>query len=180
MKNFVVAALLCMVSAVSYGQENFLSWNESKRLEWNDFSGQTNDSSKFDAEVFAEVRYRYNFKNPDDFHFDVVANFNKNISWSRKQHQSQDLLKHEQLHFDIAEVYARKMKEMFDNYRYTENFSEEIVLLFNEKKLEYHAMQKQYDEETDHSLNKEKQTEWEVYVREELNRLKPTQQFVSK
>jgi hypothetical protein len=180
MKSLIVAALLCIGNTIAYGQENFLVWNENKPLEWNDFSGQTNDSSNYDAEAFAEVRYRYSFKSTADFHFEVLASFNKNISWSRKQRRSQDLLKHEQLHFDIAEVYARKMKEMFNNHEYGKNFANEILQLFNEKKLEYHAMQQRYDEETNHSLNKEKQIEWEVYVHEELNRLKPTQQLVSK
>jgi hypothetical protein len=180
MKNLVVAAVLCIVSTITYSQENFLVWSENKPLEWNDFSGQTHDSSNYDAEVFAEVRYRYSFRNLKDFRFDVAANFNKNISWSKKQHQSQDLLKHEQLHFDIAEVYARKMKEVFDNYQYSENFEEEIVQLFNEKKAEYHALQHRYDEETNHSLNKEKQIEWEAYVHHELSRSKPIQQLVSK
>jgi hypothetical protein len=180
MKKFIIIALSCILSVTTYAQENFIVWNENKHLEWNDFSGQANDTSNYDAEAFAEVSYRYSFKNTKDFHFDVVANFNKNTSWSKKEHQSQDLLKHEQLHFDIAELYARKMKEVFDNYSYTDDFAEEIIRLFNEKKAEYHALQRRYDDDTNHSLNKEKQSEWEIAIHEELSRLKPAQQFVSK
>jgi hypothetical protein len=146
-----------------------IEWNEGQRLEWVDFLGNVNDSSSYDAESFAEIRYNYTFNTTRGFFFHVYANFNKNASWSRKEFRSFALLKHEQLHFDIAELYARKMKEAFENYNYTENYREEIAQIFNEKKLEYHLMQLKYDEQTSHSLDKEKQQEWELLVNRELS-----------
>ena len=94
--------------------------------------------------------------------FEVSANFNKNTSWCRKEYQSETLLKHEQLHFDIAELFARKLKLAFSNYSYSRNYQNEILEIFEEKKLEYHAMQRRYDEETEHSLNMFKQKEWKT------------------
>ncbi len=169
---------MCFTSMVTYGQENLIRWHENEPLQWADFTGRANDTSWFAAECFAEIGYRYKFNNFKDFQFDVFAKFNRNTSWIKKEYQSEALLKHEQLHFDIAELFSMRIKEMFENYNYTEDFETEIQLLFNKKKLEYHLMQHQYDEETNHSLNKKKQKEWEVYIANELWQMKFKQQFV--
>lgn len=171
MKTFLILTLICAVTLKGFGQ-NTIKWNETQPLQWIDFAGEINDSSTFDAESFAEVCYNYQFNSPKDFHFDVFANFNKNTSWCRKEYRTDALLKHEQLHFDIAELYARKLKEAFDNYHYSKNFVAEIQQIFNQKKMEYHLMQHTYDDETNHSLNKERQKDWEQFIYEELSEMK--------
>jgi hypothetical protein len=155
-----------------FAQESSLLWNEQKPLSWADFSGQVKDSSAFDAEVFAEVRYKYTFYSLRDFQFEVFAIFNRNTSWSRTERRSEELLKHEQLHFDIAALHAQKLKDRFNSYNYTENFEQEIQQIFSELKEEYQAAQLKCDEETNHSVDKAKQLQWEQYVRNELIRLK--------
>lgn len=177
MKALVTLVFICLASIVTYGQENLIRWHENDPLHWDDFTGKVNDTSWYEAECFAEVGYHYTFANPKDFQFDVFANFLKNISWRKKEYQSETLLKHEQLHFDIAELFSMRMKEMFENYNYTEDFETEIQQLFNKMKLEYQAMQQQYDEETNHSLNKRKQKEWETNIIDQLSGMKMKQQF---
>jgi hypothetical protein len=163
-----------------YGQDNGIRWHENERLRWVDFDGEVNDTSVFDAECFAEIRYHYKFNDLKNFQFNVFSNFIKKASWSRKEYQTEDLLKHEQMHFDIAELFSRRMKEMFQNYNYTENYQAEIHQLFDRSKQEYHLMQQQYDEETEHSLNKIKQNEWEAYITGELTQMKLKQNFCQK
>lgn len=177
MRALKILILFCFSSIASFSQESVISWSPLKLLNWDDFSGKAKDTSKFDAEACAEVKYYYQFNSPHDFKFNVVASFNKNTSWCKREHASQDLLEHEQLHFDIAELYARKIKEMFENYNYSRNFSYEISRLFNQKKAEYHAMQRQYDEETNHSLNKNKQQDWEIFIQDELSKWHPKQEL---
>jgi hypothetical protein len=169
MKAFLFAAFVCFAAAQSHAQENIIVWNESAPLQWLDFTGTVNAGSPFDAESFAEVRYSYKFNNSNDFHFEVVANFDKKTSWCKKEYRTQALLKHEQLHFDIAALYSKKLKEAFDNYRYSNDYENEINQIFNQQKNDYHAMQKKYDEETSHSLNKEKQNDWEKFIFEQLS-----------
>lgn len=133
MKTFLIIVFTCAVIQ-SFGQQEKVIWNEKQPLQWFDFAGPVNDSSSFDAESFAEVVYNYKFNSPKDFNFEVVANFNKNISWYKKEYQSQALLKHEQLHFDIAALYARKLKAAFDNYQYSKDYKNEILQIFNQKR----------------------------------------------
>jgi hypothetical protein len=173
----VIFALVCFISIVTSGQPNLIRWNDKEPLRWEDFSGKINDTSWFDAECFAEIRYNYKFNNLKNFQFDVFANFDKNTSWIKKEYKSEALLKHEQLHFDIAQLFSLRIKEMFENYKFTQNYLAEIRLLFNKRKLEYLSIQHQYDEETGHSLDKKKQSEWENFVTTELRKMKFKQQF---
>lgn len=179
MRSILIVAFICSSNVTSFGQ-NAIVWNEKRPLQWFDFSGRVNENSRFDAESFAEVKYDYIFNSPKDFYFDVYAKFNKNISWCKKEHQSTDLLKHEQLHFDIAALYAKRMKVAFETFPYSENFKNEIQQIFNQKKTEYHLMQQQYDEETNHSLKKERQKDWEVFILEQLSELKYKFNYVKK
>ena len=179
MRAFVILAFLCFKNTVIFGQENLIRWNEKEPLQWNDFGGKVNKKSRLHAECFAEVVYRYKFNNVKGPQFDVCANFIRNTSWIKKKYQTEALLKHEQLHFDIAELFSLRIKEAFENYNYTEDFESEIKLLFNKQKLEYHAMQQRYDDETDNSTNIEKQKEWETFVANELRRMKFKQQIVN-
>src|SRR3954470_6921615 len=168
MRAFVILIVICFVSILTNAQETRIRWNENKRLQWNDFAGKANDTSWYDAECFAEIGYHYKFENSRSFQFDVFANFIKDISWTKKENQSEHLLQHEQLHFDIAELFSMKMKEMFQNFNYTENYQAEIRQLFDKNKQAYHAMQQLYDNETNHSLNKTKQKEWEDNITSQL------------
>ena len=172
MKAFVIAAFLLFISVLTHGQEKFLAWNETKPLQWDDFYGKVNDTSHFEAESFAEVTYSYRFKNSYDFDFNVKAIFNRKTSWIKDGYKSEPLLKHEQVHFDIAELYARKLKPAFYRYSYSSNFEQEILDIFNQMKTEYHQMQKQYDEETNHSTIAAKQKAWEIFIKDELDRVK--------
>lgn len=163
--SFIITFFACIVTNA---QDSLIVWSGSKPLRWTDFSGPVKPGSEYDAEVFAEVQYRYIFKDKNNFKFDVFATFSRNTSWSRKSKQSEALLKHEQMHFDLAELYARKLQEEFEKYNYTENFAKEIVAIFEPLKKEYHSMQLKCDEETNHSLNREKQEQWEAYIQAEL------------
>ncbi len=168
MNRFLLTALVLMLSFFTYGQEPANRWKGNQLLQWADFEGEVKDTSSFDAECFANVSYEYVFYSPNDFRFDVYANFDRNNSWRRKEMQSDELLRHEQLHFNIAELFADRLKFEFENYIYSEDYETEIVGIFNRVKVAYHQMQDEYDEETNHSLNKEEQKKWEDFIHDQL------------
>jgi hypothetical protein len=178
MKKTVVIAFILFFSKI-YGQDNTMLWSENQSLEWRDFVGIVKDTSRFDAESFAEVRYHYKRNEQNRLNFEVYAHFNKNASWYRPGTQTEALLKHEQLHFDIAELYARKLKQAFETYPYSENFQAEVLAVFNEIKNDYHEMQHLYDEETNHSLNRDKQTQWSNTIHEALMQMKQVVEYAT-
>jgi hypothetical protein len=167
----ILIIVILFITNPAHSQES-IRWSENQQLTWEDFLGKVNDTSRYDAECYAEIRYNYKYYTEGDFEFEVYASFDKNTSWSRKHKQSDALLKHEQLHFNIAQLFAQKLKKELDSYTYTASYDTQITDLFNQKKLEYHAMQRQYDEETNHSLNKPRQKQWDDFIYLELRKLR--------
>jgi hypothetical protein len=82
------------------------------------------------------------------------------------------LLEHEQLHFDIAEVVVRKIRARFQDFKNacaevggTDPIQEMIV----EADRELQEEQQRYDRETGHGINAGAQDRWRRRIRELLN-----------
>lgn len=80
------------------------------------------------------------------------------------------MLNHERLHFDITELYARKFRKQLQESTFTYNINDEMDKIHDVINKELGAMQKKYDNETDHSQIVEKQIEWEKYIAVELEK----------
>lgn len=78
------------------------------------------------------------------------------------------LLRHEQLHWNISELHARILKRAFDNYNPTQNYKVEILGIFKRVESNRQTMQARYDKETNHGLILSKQREWETYISQEF------------
>ena len=109
--------------------------------------------------------------------WDVSAKYFPKLSWSRSPEQSGYILQHEQLHFDITELYARLFRKRLSENVKTARDIQKIntigKVIMRDWDMEQHA----YDRETDHSMNEEKQAEWAFHVKERLDALK---EFASK
>ena len=102
---------------------------------------------------------------------DIATYFFKKKSWTVKKN-AMELLVHEQLHFDIAELFARKMRKEF--YKLKKN----KVDTFNAYQSVYTTLwkscrmyQKQYDKETKHSRELVHNEEWAEKIYKELKLL---------
>lgn len=100
--------------------------------------------------------------------FAIDARFDKTKSWSKKPEQTDAILKHEQLHFDIAELVSRAFRKEADQTKYTRNYKNEISRMFNRYTFHLQRLQQKYDEQTLHSNYKSKQNFWEKLIRQEL------------
>ena len=71
------------------------------------------------------------------------------------------ILAHEQGHFDITEIFARKLNEALQNYDFNrKNFKKDINDIYQSIVKEKEEYQKAYDEESDHSRNRKVQYDW--------------------
>src|SRR5690606_32551892 len=78
------------------------------RLQESDFRGIPDVDSPSDAGASVKITAKP-FVSGKRIEYDVRAIFDRQRSWARGM--STSLLEHEQLHFVIAELYARKMRE---------------------------------------------------------------------
>ena len=90
------------------------------------------------------------------------------------------ILKHEQLHFDICELFGRKMyKEILSLIRSNRLSQRNIDKIQLKLEKQYSNYQKAYDKETNHSINVNEQRRWEKKVENELVKLSAYADYTS-
>jgi predicted secreted Zn-dependent protease len=103
----------------------------------------------------------------------VKCFFDRTKSWT-KDKKSAYLLSHEQLHFDITELFVRKLRKQLASLgNDCQKLNDYVEKYYNENYKEYVAYQAAYDRESEHSIDKKKQAYWEQKVAQELEVLKP-------
>ena len=147
-----------------------LEWNEFYDLTWDDFRGNPGEGAIGDAGTAVKITAKpYYVKK--QVQYDVTAYFDRGKSWSRGK--SDALLKHEQLHFDIAELYARKIRKKIIELSLR---GEDDLSVFNSaiRRIleESNEADQRYDLETLHGALQKKQALWEKQVKEQLQGLK--------
>ena len=80
--------------------------------------------------------------------------------------------KHEQGHFDIAEIFARKLNKEITMFLTKSKRHEELNNIYTKVMNEKRDTQQLYDEETNHSINKSQQAAWNKKIEEMLEELK--------
>jgi len=180
MKKIVFPLMLILVVGLTYMQsaetqvEDKIIWAESTQLEWNDFQGTPKETSGLDANTIAGIQCKptkTKYKIGERVNYDVFAYFSKSNSWVKSGKQSEYLLKHEQIHFDIAELHARKLKTYIQQTKITVENTRLVNDYLDEISVQLKAMQDQYDKETQRGEDKIAQYNWAKFVLGELGRL---------
>src|SRR5437868_8365360 len=105
----------------------------------------------------------------------VEAVFLCNKSWKKMSWCSQSVLDHEQKHFDIDELYSRKLRKLIKDGKYSSYEQVKTVSdsLYNVIDKEMDIYQDKYDDETDGSMNGDKQREWVKKINAEMAAMSP-------
>ncbi|WP_405292775.1 DUF922 domain-containing protein [Algibacter sp. Ld11] len=169
----IVAFLFCFISFQTI--EPVISWQDDYKLSWLDFKGEPKQNSVAVAETASGIRFGFSFKelnsNIVSFTTEVHAYFSTEKSWFHKEKASDYILEHEQLHFDLTELFARKFRKEITELKVSNQIKAELKALYKQHVTELGIMQRRYDEETDHSKNRDMQLKWQSYVKVELNKL---------
>ena len=159
----IALVILCSFTVVP----DRIEWQSNKTLSWDDFKGQPNGRGSFVASTSSGMSQSYvigsnGVLNKKETH--VKAHFYPEYSWYRAKDTTALLLKHEQTHFDITEIHARLLNARIQSYAFTSNSKEEVKDLYEQAEKERRAMQKAFDKETNHSINKDVEKQWETRI----------------
>ncbi|MFZ6663608.1 DUF922 domain-containing protein [Peijinzhouia sedimentorum] len=168
---FVYIQSLILLNSNICQSTEMIFWREDLELSWSDFKGEPQLESQYEAMTASGIEYAYEANNRNGkltFTFKVRAYFNPNTSWLKPSSRTNELLEHEQVHFDISELHARILTKAFDEASFTENFKKEIDTIYQSVIKRRAEMQELYDKETDHSRNAERQKEWIKQVENQL------------
>ena len=104
--------------------------------------------------------------------FDFVTLFLKKTSWT-KHTQDPLLLKHEQVHFNIAELHKRLLIEILytRNLAYT-GFETEVKRLGDSVNVARHRMDNEFDADVSNMRDHMKVNNWQRKITEAIDRLK--------
>ena len=147
-----------------------LPWDPKRKLGGDDFKGTPPKGSELSAEsgVYFKVYYDSTKKA-----WVVVAIFDTNESWMTPDGKKDAaLINHEQRHFDLAELFARKLRKKIKDLPKKDQTQENIDKLVGETADEMNKEQQKYDKETDHGTNEEKQKEWDKNIDKEMEKYK--------
>ena len=151
-------------------------WSAERRLTLADFQARAPLGNPLSASTSSNIKADAACK---DYVFSstVAATFDPNTSWLRNpQKASETLLRHEQLHFNITEVYTRIMRQRLQLFAAKANCEKLQPAFNNVTKLVYadwDREQNRYDQETNHGLNAVRQAAWEKQTAAKLEMLKP-------
>jgi hypothetical protein len=167
-------ALLCLCSYQARGQSSAdtLDWQTAGKLAWADFQGPPEDDILVGARTFTTLKYTLI---DDDTACRVIVHcwFLKKMSWRSDKDTSRYKLQHEQGHFDITEIYARKLRKAYREYEYSKmSLAGDIATIFSRICAEKTECNNAYDKETINSLYGKKQAEWDQNIASMLNELK--------
>lgn len=173
MRKISLIIAFVLVSFVSISAQTFDGKEINRDLEWSDFVGAVDKSSKFDA--FTVWRISYNYPSPK-FNGDkaqvtvTVRLFLHSSSWVRPNKKTDRLLNHERGHYRIGMICANEIEDTINSTDFDrDNYKTQIEELYREIIKEYADFEKQYDKETEHYNNQEQQDLWDEKLDELLN-----------
>ena len=163
--------LLAIYPVLLIAQESAIPWRADMELDWSDFRGKPNKESIIAAVTASGISYTFNATERDGFYeveYQVETFFYPDQSWYQPEMCDDLVLSHENLHFDITELFARKMRRLMDQTRFTENVRSEIKDIYKKILDELDAFQDRYDAETNFSRNRSAQLQWNDEIRKAL------------
>ena len=127
MKNQILKNIFFFVGFITlmsftFVKDNFILWQENKKLKIQDFKAENNDTTKVNQQQFlgaiSAIRIEYSSfqRNKNSVpNFSIKTYFDPNESWMLLKNDY--VLQHEQIHFDLTELYARKMRKSVESLR---------------------------------------------------------------
>ena len=179
MKSFLFLCLaLCLLSGQHLSaqqEEEGIPWRADWRLRWEDFQGEVPEGASAAATTASGISYSYQAewegRGSVQVNFVVEAHFYPQESWYKPEVCNDHILGHEQLHFDIAEIFARKLRQRLESQTYSRNIKTEVRRIYQQTVRELSKFQSQYDQETDYSRNRENQLLWNELIGKMLNNI---------
>ena len=147
-------------------------WSHADKLTWQNFKAKPQAEIDAVALTVSGISFSYSLTQKANKEYAyktfVEANFYPEKSWVKVKDSTNYILSHEQLHFDITELYARKLRKRISEFRFTQNIRLELNTINDDINNELELIQDQYDVETNHSILPEMQNKWQNFIKNEL------------
>ncbi len=163
---------------------NIIPWDSNRKLKQTDFRAKRKKVAGTAAATTASS-FGYSIS---DYNGEITGSiyvqfYCKDSWWNPefKKHENRgEILIHEQLHFDICELYGRKLyKEVLRLRRHGDLDFDSITELSERLEDEHGKFQDKYDHETNHSINTAEQKKWNKRIKKQLEETKEYSDYSS-
>jgi len=162
--------LFISVTAWSQQPKDTFCWGKEE-ISWEDYKGIPKTNGGSDAVTASLIHMSVEYPSNLKPQITIETLFNRSASWVKNRTHS--LLIHEQGHFDITEIYARKLRrEVLSRSFNSKTFEDEIFQLHKKFCMQMDAYQDRYDAETNYSRNSEMQLKWNESIKNSMQELK--------
>jgi len=166
MKKLLLVIVLVLALGVSISAQNAKGKEIRNRdIEWSDFSGDVDPSSKHDAYTYWMTTYSYQSPSihGDKVRVDLSVRLSLDpVSWVKPDRRSARLLNHERGHYRIGRICANEIEKVISSTDFSRNnFGKEIDALYWKIIEKYRVINDQYDSDTAHYQNVEQQIFWD-------------------
>lgn len=165
-----IGAVIVILFSIFFGSQKdteALEWREGERLHWKCFKGVPDEVTAYVASTNSGISFSYGMKSSHgviEINYEIKTYFYPKASWYKRGKVNDYILAHEQAHFDVSELFARKLKKELAALSEAETFKEAAGAMYKKNEQERIVFQNKFDKETDHSKNFEKEKEWRVFI----------------
>ncbi len=166
---YLMLAGILIIGKSNTSSNNMIYWNEDRQLTWDDYQGTPDYNYDEVSALTSSGIIHYKGCEDGQIIYKVQAFFEKQDSWVKPEAYTDHHLKHEQIHFDITELYARKLRKELAKRNFRcgqETDLDEFVANFLRK---WQVAQIKYDQHTHYSMRPKKQKSWEYKIAMELS-----------
>lgn len=166
----LVAITLLFLSADSTTPD-VIYWTNDYKLTWDDFQGRPNYAHQNISAITSSGIVHYKGCEDGVIKYKIRSYFEKDHSWVKNEARTKHHLVHEQIHFDITELYARKLRKALKKRQFMcgqEVEFDNFVFAFSQS---WQNEQQNYDLLSRHSLDEKQQREWFYRIAMELSLL---------
>ncbi len=172
LRNSLFAILAILLFSNGKDEPDIIYWSGEHKLTWGNFEGNPRYDYPDISALTSSGIMHYKGCKDGKIIFKVNAYFEKKESWVKNVARTTHHLAHEQLHFDITELHARKLKKALKERNFRCDQEAEFEQFINYYLENWNNDQHAYDLLSRHSLDTLAQTDWFYRVAMELSLLK--------
>ena len=150
-------------------EKESINWRQRRQLQWGDFKGQPVASAPNAALTSTSILISFGYDR-NSLTYNLQCVFYPEKSWTKVK--SIRILAHEQGHFDISQLFTRKLHKALSEYQFTESsVDRDVMEIYQKIGTQQAAYQQRYDKETNFSRDASQQLVWQEKIEAELKAL---------
>ncbi|UNY98853.1 hypothetical protein MQE36_00520 [Zhouia spongiae] len=172
MKSLVLSFLMALAFLQRTPRE-IIIWEAGQKLAWADFKGTPKINSNAVAVTSSGIGYKLITRTDQgnsNYEVVVFAYFSTQDSWYKPKYVNDNVLAHEQLHFDITALYAQKLIYEIGKLSFNDDVELELEKMHDRITIEMDSVQKAYDKQTESSVHESAQVLWQSKIEGKLKK----------